>query len=91
MKRINLSLGLFLLSILFLGAITLSESALIGMSLGAERALTFLLLVLPAGTGAVLAAMSLRRKEGRAWLAVTLLVLNALFALFHLMVLLFAG
>jgi len=91
MKLIGVSLILFLLSILLLGAVTLFESALTGMSTGAERLLTVLLLVLPAGTGAMLAAMSLVRWEGRTWLAVTLMVLNALFALFHLLIVLFAG
>jgi hypothetical protein len=91
MKPINASLILFLLSVVFLSAVTLFESALVGIPTGAERLLTFLLLVLPAGTGSVLGAMSLVRREGRAWLAVTLLVLNTLFALFHLMIILFAG
>jgi hypothetical protein len=35
--------------------------------------------------------MSLVLKEGRAWMAVTGVVLNTLFALFHLMIVLFAG
>jgi hypothetical protein len=35
--------------------------------------------------------MSLVRREGRAWLAVTLVALNTLFALFHLLIVLFAG
>jgi hypothetical protein len=46
--------------------------------MGAERLLTFLFLVLPAGTGCVLAAMSLARRQGRAWLAITLVTLNGL-------------
>ena len=91
MKLINASLILFLLSVVFLGAVTLFESALVGMSTGVERLLTFLLLVLPAGTGSVLGVMSLVRREGRAWLGVTLVVLNTLFALFHLLIVLFAG
>lgn len=91
MKFIGISLVLFLLSLVFLGGMTLFESSLLGMSIAAERWLTFLLLVLPAATGAVLAAVSLNRREGPAWRAVTLLALNALFALFHLMVVLFAG
>jgi hypothetical protein len=91
MKLIGLSLILFLLSVILLGMVTLFESALVGMSTGAERLVTFALLVLPTGTGSVLGAMSLVRREGCAWLAVTLVVLNALFALFHLMIVLFAG
>jgi hypothetical protein len=35
--------------------------------------------------------MSLVRKEGRTWLAVIGIVLNSLFALFHLAGVLFAG
>ena len=85
------SLLLFGLSVVLLVALTLFESALVGMLLGAERLITLLLLVLPAAMGSVLGVMSLVRREGRAWLAVTGVVLNALFALFHLMIVLFAG
>ena len=85
------SLFLFGLSIVLLIAFTLFESALAGMSLGMERLITFLLLVLPAGVGSVLGVMSLLRKEGRVWLGVTGVVLNSLFAFFHLMIVLFAG
>jgi hypothetical protein len=85
------SLLLLCLSILLLVALTLFESALAGMSPGAERLVTFLGLVLPSGAGSVLGAMSLVLKEGRAWMAVTGVVLNTLFALFHLMIVLFAG
>ena len=85
------SLLLFGLSILLLIMLTLFEAALLGISAAAERLITFLLLVLPAGSGALLGVLSLRRKEGRTWLAVTGILLNALFALFHLMILLYAG
>ena len=91
MKLIDISLTLFLLSVVSLGGITLFETAMLGLSLGIERLLTFLLLVLPSGIGAVLAALSLKRRERSAWLGSALLALNALFALFHLMVVLFAG
>lgn len=91
MKLNMASLILFILSVVFLGALTLFESALVEMSIGVERLLTFLLLVLPAGVGSVIGVMSLVRREGRPWLAVTLVVLNTLFALFHLMIVLFAG
>jgi len=93
MKR-DLALGsLFLLalSILFLVALTVFESALVGMAPGTERLVTLSLLVLPAVIGAVLGTLSLVRKEGRAALAITGIVLNTLFALFHLMLVLFAG
>lgn len=91
MKFTDIALILFLMSIVLLGVVTLFESALFGISPVAERLLTFLLLVLPAGTGAALGAVSLARREGRTWLAVILVVVNALFALFHLMIVLFAG
>jgi hypothetical protein len=91
LKLVSVSSILFVASLFILGAATLFEFALRGVSLSTERALTFLLLVLPAGTGAVLAILSLIRKEGRAWLAVILTLLNAGFALFHLLIVLFAG
>jgi hypothetical protein len=85
------SLILFGLSIALLVLWTLSESAFAGMSTPVERIITFVMLVLPAGVGAVLGMMSLIRREGRTGLAVAGIVLNALFALFHLMLVLFAG
>jgi hypothetical protein len=85
------SLVLFGLSVVMLIVLTLFESALVGMSPGWERILSFLLLVLPAGMGALLGSLSLIRKEGQAGLAITGLGLNALFALFHLVIILFAG
>jgi hypothetical protein len=87
----TVSLILFGLSVVFLIAWTVFESAFAGMSLVAERIATFSLLVLPAGIGAVLGMMSLMHKEGRAWLGIAGIVLNTLFALFHLMIVLFAG
>lgn len=85
------SLILFGLSILLLILLTLFESTLLGMSPEAERVISLSGLVLPSAIGAVLGGMSLMRKEGRAWLAVAGILLNTLFALFHLMVILFAG
>ena len=85
------SLLMFGASIVLLVALTLFESALTGMSPGVERLVTFLALVLPSGTGSVLGTISLMRREGQAWLAVPGVVLNTLFALFHLMIVLFAG
>ena len=87
----GVSLILFGLSVIFWLGLTLFESALAGTSLATERVITFLLLVLPAGIGTVLGIMSLLRKEGRAWLAITAIILNALFALFHVLIILFAG
>lgn len=86
-----ISLLLFGLSIIFLFAWTLSESAFMGMSPMAERIATFAVLVLPAGLGAVLGVMSLMQREGKTGLAITGIVLNTLFAVFHLMIVLFAG
>jgi hypothetical protein len=85
------SLLLFGLSVVFLIALTLLESALAGVSLTVERAITFFLLVLPPAIGTAFGVLSLIRREGRTWLAVTGAVLNALFALFHSAIVLFAG
>lgn len=85
------SLILFGLSVLFLIALTAFESAFLGLSAGSERLLTVILLVIPAGIGAVLGARSLARREGQRWQAIAGLTLNALFALFHLTITLFAG
>ncbi len=85
------SLLLFGVSIVLLVSLTLFESALLWLSLGVERLITFLLFVLPAGAGAVLGVMSLVRREGRAWLAVIGIVMNSLFALLHLLIVIFAG
>jgi len=86
-----ISLLLFGISVLLLIGLTLSEAELLGLSAGAERLITFLLLILPAGAGAMLGVMSLMRGEGRNWLAAAGILLNTLFALFHLMIILFAG
>ena len=85
------SLLLFGLSIIFWVALTLFESALIGMSDTVERLISLLLLVLTPAIGAVLGLMGLQRKERRAWLAFIGVVLNTFFGLFHLLVLGFAG
>ena len=93
MKR-SLALGallLFGLSIVLFVMLTFFESTLVGLSLQTERAITFLLLVVPAAVGVGLGSLSLARKEGRVWLAVAGIFLNALFALFHIILLLFAG
>lgn len=79
------------ISILFLIALTVFESALLGISPAAERIISLLGLVVPAAVGASLGVLSLVRREGRASLAITGIVLNALFAVFHLAVILFAG
>ena len=67
-RRIEMSLSLgvksiflFVLSAIFLLLLTLLESSLSGLSLTAERILSFLLLVIPAVIGVLLGVMSLRR------------------------------
>jgi high-affinity K+ transport system ATPase subunit B len=85
------SLLFFGLSVLFLLTLTAFESVLVGISPGVERVITLLFLVVPAGIGAALAAMSIARKEGQTGRAISGLLLNSLFALFHLLLILFAG
>ena len=93
MKRslATVSLIIFGLSALFLLVWTMSESAFVGMSAVAERVVTFALLVLPAAIGAVLGVLSLVRQEGQKGLAITGILLNTLFAAFHLLLVSFAG
>jgi hypothetical protein len=85
------SLALFLLSVLFLILLTLFESSLISLSLMAERTISLLLLVLPAMLGILFGILSVVRKESRRWIAILGILLNALFAAFHLFLLSFAG
>lgn len=87
----SISLILFGLSVVFLVIWTLSESVFAGMSIAAEKIVTFAMLVLPAGIGVALGVMSLIHKEGKAGLAITGVILNTLFALFHLAIILLAG
>jgi len=85
------SLALFAVSVLFLLFITLFESSLSGMSLIAEKVFSALLLVLPGAIGIVLGVLGLLRKESGRWMAVLGILLNALFALFQIFVISFAG
>lgn len=92
--RPNLATGSLLffgLSTLLLLALTRFEFAFTNLSVGAERVITLLLLVAPAVIGVALGAMSLARKEGRASRAMAGILLNGLFALFHLFLTFFAG
>jgi hypothetical protein len=57
----------------------------------AERLLSLLLLVFPGVIGTVFGILSLIRKELKPWMAVLGILLNALFALFHIFVISFAG
>ena len=85
------SILLFALSVAFLVIWTSLDSALVGLSLVAERIIALLLLVLPTAVGALMGIVSLRRREGRNWLAIAGIGLNTLFALFHLALVLFGG
>lgn len=85
------SLTLFVVSILFLLFLTVFESSLADMSLATERFVSAMLLVLPGAVGVMLGVMSLLRKEVKRWMALAGILLNALFALFHIFVLAFAG
>jgi hypothetical protein len=85
------SLSLFLASVLFLVFLTLFETSLSSLSLTAERTISLLLLVLPAVIGIVFGILSLVRKESRRWIGILGILLNALFAVFHLFLLSFAG
>ena len=85
------SLVLFAISVLFLVLLTLFESSISGMSITVERTLSALLLVLPGFAGIVFGILSLRHKEANHWMAISGITLNALFALFHVFVLAFAG
>ena len=87
----SMSLLLFGFSVLVWLMLTVFESALVGISPMAERLITFVLLAVPAAVGAVLGLMSLARKQGHIWLAVAGTALNTLFALFILILILFAG
>ena len=92
----NLNLGvksilLFVLSIVFLGLLTLFETALVGLTITTERIISLLLLVLPGLVGVVYGVLGIVRKESRVWVAYLGVVLNALFALFQLLVISFAG
>lgn len=85
------SLALFVVSVLFLILITLFESSLSGMSLTAEKISSALLLVLPGVLGIVFGALGIIRKEASRWMSILGILLNALFALFQIFVISFAG
>lgn len=85
------SIALFVLSVLFLILLTLFEPSFSGMSLRAEKAISTLLLVLPGVIGVIFGVLSIIRKESKLWMAILGVLLNALFALFHIFVISFAG
>ena len=91
MTLASLSVVLFLVSLAMLLLLTLFESAFLGMPTAVERIVSGLLLVLPALIGVVLGVLSLYRKEPKPWIAIAGILLNAIFAIFNLLVLSFAG
>ena len=86
-----ISMLLFGLSVIFLFLLTMFESLFSGVPLIVERLISTLLLIVPSIVGVIFGAMSLQRKEAPRWMAVVAMLLNALFALFHIVVLSFAG
>ena len=92
----NLTLGvksilLFALSFVFLILLTLFETSLAGLAITTERMISLLLLVLPGTIGIVYGVLGVVRKESKMWIAILGILLNALFVLFHLFVISFAG
>lgn len=85
------SLLFFVLCFAIMIGHTLLDPIIGALSFGVQRLIIFLGIVLPAGVGAALGVLSLVRKEGRMWLAILGVVLNTLFALFHVFIILFAG
>jgi hypothetical protein len=85
------SLAVFAVSVLFLILLTLFESSLLGLSIAGERILSVLLLVVPALIGVVFGVLGILRKEDGLWMSALGILLNALFALFHIFVISFAG
>ena len=85
------SLYLFGLSVIFLILLTLFESALVNLSLSAERLISVLLLIVPGIIGIIYGVLGAIRKETKVWIAYLGIMLNGLFVLFHAFVLSFAG
>ena len=85
------SILFFLLAVVFLILLTLFESSLAGLSLTEERVVSLLLLVFPALIGVVFGILSVSRREPKLWLGILGTLLNAVFALFYIFLLSFAG
>jgi len=85
------SLLMLIVSIAFLIILTLADAALAQRSLAAQRLIALITLVLAPAFGSLLAVLGLIRKDGHRWLAVLCLIINTLFALFHLALVFFAG
>jgi hypothetical protein len=90
MKPFQSSLILGVLSYIIGGVFRRSGSPLGEMSLGMQGLAIFLLVIIPAGIGAVLGVMSLSRKEVKAWWAISVIVLNIVMVLTGIL-LLFPG
>ena len=87
-------MALFALCVLILIATTWAESSFGTLSLMFQRVLTFLGFVLPTSVDCVLGVMSFVRREGPLWLAaaaIVAIVLNDMFAAFHLLIVFYAG
>jgi hypothetical protein len=91
MRYATKSLLLFMVSVVFYVLLTVFESAFMGLPVTAERIITGLLLVLPGIIGVIFGVLSLVRREDNRWRGLTGIVLNAVFALFHMFLLGFAG
>ena len=76
MKLSQWSWLLGILSYVIGGVFRRSGPPLGEMSLVIQGLAIFLLVILPAGIGAVLGAMSLKRKEVKTWWAISFIVLN---------------
>ena len=85
------SLLILVLSIVFLLIFTLLDSTIADLSTMLQRVITILALVITPLIGTVLGVMSFLRKDGPAWLALICSAANALFSLFYLAVVFFAG
>ena len=85
------SLVMFIVSVVFFVLLTVFESSLSGIPLSAERIITGLLLVLPPIIGVIFGILSLLRREENRWRAIGGILLNGVFALFHILLLGFAG
>ena len=93
MRRSLAERSLLLFVIVFVVTLgqTLFASKIGAWSFGVQRWIIFLGIILPAGAGVVFGVLSLVRREGQTWVAILGIVLNTLFALFHLLIILFAG
>ena len=85
------SLLTLVLSIIFVLILTLLDSTIAGLPAMMERMIIILALVITPLIGTVLGMLGFLRKDGPAWLAIICSVANALFALFYLAVVFFAG